>query len=83
MKVKVIGSHLCPDTLFAINKLAEVKAEVEYVDILSCHEALREYLALRETGEVYADIRGTQRLGVPCFIREDNSMTLDLDDILQ
>ena len=27
MKVTVIGSHLCPDTLYALNKLVEAKAE--------------------------------------------------------
>ena len=26
MKVTVIGSHLCPDTLYALNKLVEAKA---------------------------------------------------------
>ena len=27
MKVTVIGSHLCPDTLYALNRLSEAKAE--------------------------------------------------------
>ena len=30
MKVTVIGSHLCPDTLYALNRLSEVKAEIEF-----------------------------------------------------
>ncbi len=28
MKVTVIGSHLCPDTLYALNRLVEAKAEI-------------------------------------------------------
>ena len=28
MKVTVIGSHLCPDTLYALNRLSEAKAEI-------------------------------------------------------
>ena len=35
---------------------------------LSCHAALQTYLHIRETSDLYAEIRGTQRLGVPCFI---------------
>ena len=83
MKITVIGSHLCPDTLYALNRLAEAGVEVNYQDILSCHAVLRTYLNLRETSALYADIRGTQRLGVPCFQREDGTMTLDLNEILK
>lgn len=81
MKITVIGSHLCPDTLYALNQLA-AGAEVSFQDILSCRAALLTYLSIRETSELYASIRGTQRLGVPCFQREDGSLTLELKDIL-
>lgn len=82
MKVTVIGSHLCPDTLYALNKLCEAGAEVNFQDILSCHEYLLNYLDLREHSEVYAAIRGTRRIGVPCFRLEDGSLTLNLEDVL-
>lgn len=83
MKVTVIGSHLCPDTLYALNCLTAAGVEASFQDILSCHAALQTYLHVRETSELYADIRGTQRLGVPCFVREDGTMTLELKDILE
>lgn len=82
MKVTVIGSHLCPDTLYALNCLTAAGVEASFQDTLSCHAALQTYLHVRETSELYADIRGTQRLGVPCFVREDGTMTLELKDIL-
>ena len=82
MKVTVIGSHLCPDTLYALNQLTAAGVEASFHDILSCHDHLKEYLHLRETSDLYADIRGTERLGVPCFVREDGTMTLDLKEIL-
>ena len=81
MKITVIGSHLCPDTLYALNQLA-AGVEVSFQDILSCHAALLTYLNIRENSELYASIRGTQRLGIPCFRREDGSLTLELKDIL-
>lgn len=83
MKVTVVGSHLCPDTLAALNRLSSIGADISYQDILSCHADLRTYLALRDTNEVYAEIRGTDRLGVPCFICEDGTVTLDLETVLK
>ena len=56
--------------------------EASFRDILSCHADLQSYLHIRETSELYAEIRGTQRLGVPCFVREDGSMSLSLDEVL-
>lgn len=82
MKITVIGSHLCPDTLYALNQLAASGVETSFRDILSCHADLQAYLHIRETSELYAEIRGTQRLGVPCFVREDGSMSLSLDEVL-
>jgi len=82
MKINVIGSHLCPDTLYALNQLTAAGVETSFEDILSCHSALQTYLHIRETSDLYAEIRGTQRLGVPCFVREDGSMSLALDEIL-
>ena len=82
MKITVIGSHLCPDTLYAIHQLAAAGVDTKYHDILSCHADLRMYLHIRETSDLYAPLRGTERLGVPLFIREDGSMTLELKEIL-
>lgn len=83
MKVTIIGSHLCPDTLAALNKLSAVGAEIDYKDILSCHADLKEYLKLRDTNALYEEIRGTERLGIPCFILENNELTMDINKALE
>lgn len=83
MEIKVIGSHCCPDTLYALHKLAEAGAAIDFVDILASHADLKQYLALRDSDPLYKDIRGTERLGIPCFIKEDGSKTLDLADVLK
>ena len=44
MKVTVIGSHLCPDTLYALQQLAAAGAEIDFKDILSCHADLKSIL---------------------------------------
>lgn len=83
MKVTVIGSHLCPDTLYALGQLTAAGVEADFQDILSCHGILQDYLQIRESSPLYEEIRGTRRLGIPCFVKEDGTMTLDLKDILQ
>jgi len=82
MRVTVIGSHLCPDTMSALNQLSDAGVEINYKDILSGHTELKDYLKLRETSDVYAEIRGTERLGIPCFMCENGTVTLDLQSVL-
>ena len=41
MEIKVIGSHCCPDTLYALHKLAEAGAAIDFVDILASHADLK------------------------------------------
>jgi glutaredoxin-related protein len=83
MNVTMIGSHLCPDTFAAMSALLSAGVEVSYKDILSCHADLKTYLNLRDTSKLYADIRGTDRLGIPCFVLEDGTQTLDLAEVLK
>ncbi len=82
MKVRIIGSHLCPENLYALKQLTDAKFEVDFVDILTSLNALKTYLSVRESSPLYKDICGTDRLGIPCFVREDGSMTLDIHEIL-
>jgi glutaredoxin-related protein len=83
MKVQVIGSHQCPDTLYALNQLAAHGAEIDFVDLLGSHDGLKTYLNLRDKNPLYAEIRGTDRLGIPCFVLEDGTVTLSLADVLK
>ena len=53
MKVTVIGSHLCPDTLYALNRLSEVKAEIEFKNLSASLPDLKAYLALRDSDPHY------------------------------
>lgn len=61
MKITVVGSHLCPDTLYALNKLSAAGAEVSFQDILSCHAALQTYLHIRETSDLYAEMHSVRQ----------------------
>ena len=83
MNVTVIGSHLCPDTLYALNRLSEAKAEIDFKNLSASLPDLKAYLALRQDSPAYADIREKGGIGIPCFILEDGSATRDLDAVLK
>ena len=76
MKVTVIGSHLCPDTLYALNKLVEAKADITFQNLSASLPDLKAYLALRESSPVFEGPKAKGSLGIPCFVREDGTVTL-------
>ena len=59
MKITVIGSHLCPDTLYALNRLSEAKAEIDFKNLSASLSDLKVYLSLRQEDPAYADIRAS------------------------
>lgn len=83
MKVTVIGSHLCPDTLYALQQLAAAGAEIGFKRHFIRHADLKAYINLRDNSDLYAQIRGTERLGIPCFVKEDGTTTLNLAEVLK
>lgn len=82
MKITVIGSHLCPDTLFALHKLSERKAEIDFKNLSASLPDLKVYLAQRDTNPLYAAVKQNGGIGIPCFVLEDGSVTLELEEVL-
>ena len=82
MKVTVIGSHLCPDTLYALNRLVEAKADIDFKNLSASLSDLKAYLALRESSPVFDGPKARGSLGIPCFVLEDDTVTLELEKVL-
>lgn len=83
MKVIVIGSHLCPDTLYALCRLREKNAEIDFKDLSASLPDLKAYLAVRETEPQYEAVRAGGGIGIPFFALEDGTKTLDLGEVLK
>lgn len=83
MKVIVIGSHLCPDTLYALCRLREKNAEIDFKDLSASLPDLKAYLAVRETEPQYEAVRAGGGIGIPFFALEDGTKNLDLDEVLK
>lgn len=82
MKLTVIGSHLCEDTRNALEVLKDKNAEVTFENMSESLDSLKKYLAVRETSDMYAGVRAAGGIGIPCFVFEDNTKTLDLSVVL-
>lgn len=82
MKITVIGSHLCPDTLYALNRLSENKADITFLNISASLSDLKAYLAQRESNPLYQSVKADGGIGIPLFILEDGTTTLDLNQVL-
>ena len=82
MKVTVTGSHLCPDTLYAIQKLKEADADLSFVNISAALADLKTFLAIRESDALYDEVRKNGGIGIPLFVLEDGTRTLDLEKVL-
>lgn len=55
----------------------------EFHDISASLDNLKEYLELREKSPLYVPVKAEGRIGIPCFITEDETETMDLDAILK
>lgn len=83
MKITVIGSHLCPDTLYALNELVEAGREIEFKNLSASLPDLKAYLALRDSEAMYQPVKEGGGIGIPCFILEDGTKTMDLNAVLK
>lgn len=83
MKITIIGSHLCPDTLYALNKLIDKKANVDFKNLSADLKDLKAYLAARESEPAYEAVKRNGGIGIPFFVLEDGTKTLDLDEVLE
>lgn len=87
MKITLVGSHICPNTLYAINKLKDAGVEFAFKDLSASLADLKYFLALHEHADVYASFRemsGNEdyltagKIGLPCYVFEDGTRTLDM-----
>lgn len=77
--MKLYGAPICSTCREAKQLLDEKGIAYEYVDITENIANLRAFLAMRDTNPVYGPIKAEGRVGIPTFVWEDGSVTLDTD----
>ena len=82
--VKFYGSHICSGCREARALFAEKNFEgFEFIEITESTDNLREFLKLRDTRKELQEAKEAGRIGIPCFVREDGSITLEAEDVLK
>ena len=82
MKLTLIGSHLCKETLYAIIKLRDSNAVIDFQNISASFDALRAFLKYRESSPAFDAAKANGTIGIPFFILEDGTQTHDLKYVL-
>lgn len=75
--LKIYGSMLCPDCVQIRKDLDQAGVEYDYRDFSENLLNLKEFLALRDSLPMFEEVRREGRIGIPCIVKEDGSVTLE------
>jgi len=80
--LKIYGSPLCPDCVKCKEELEAAGVEFLYLDITSKLLFLNQFLKLRER-PAFDIIREKGQIGIPCILREDETITFAWEEFLK
>ena len=79
--LKIFGSPHCPDCVKCKADLEAAGVGFVYMDITGNLMFLKKFLKLREQ-PAFDAIREKGQIGIPCILREDDSLTFDWKECL-
>lgn len=78
--MKLYGSPLCPDCVDAVEVLDGAGIPYDYHNITESLADLKAFLALRDSRSEFDEAKESGLIGIPAFLMEDGSLTLDTDE---
>ena len=75
--IKIYGSMLCPDCVECRKDLDAAGTAYEYLDFSENLMNLKKFLKIRDENPLFNELRAEGKIGIPCILREDGSVTLD------
>lgn len=78
--IKMYVMKTCPYCAYVLRQV-EGNPEFEVIDVGAHVRNLKAFLALRDNSEAFAEARAEGDVGVPCYVREDGSVTLMSKDV--
>ena len=79
--LRIFGSPMCKDCVICKEELDQAGVEYVYMDITGNLMFLKKFLKLREQPD-FDEIRQKGQIGIPCILREDDSLTFDWKEFL-
>ena len=80
--LKIYGSMLCPDCVQIREDLDKAGISYEYKDFGDTLLNLKEFLSLRDSNPAFDDVKENGKIGIPCIVREDGSVTLTWEEFM-
>jgi len=81
--LKVYGSMLCPDCVQCRSDLDRAGVSYEYLDFADSLWNLKVFLSLRDQDPAFSRLRAAGKIGIPCILREDGTVTLDWEEFIK
>ena len=81
--MKMYGSHLCPDVLYAINVLKAKGIDFTFLNVSAVLAHLKAFMKLREANPCFDAVRACDGIGIPCFEKDNGEITFDLEEIVK
>lgn len=79
--ITIYGMPTCPDCSYLDDQLVGRESEFQKIDIGAHVRDLKAFLKLRDNSPVFDECRAKGFAGIPCFVREDGSITLVPEDV--
>lgn len=79
--MKIYGSMLCPDCVQCREDLDKKGISYEYLDFSDNLRNLKEFLSLRDNNPAFASAKEEGKIGIPCILLPDGTVTLAWDSI--
>ncbi len=73
--IKMYVMQTCPDCEY-VEKQVEGNPNFEIIDIGKHVRNLKAFLDLRDSSPVFEEAKAVGDIGIPCYVREDGSITL-------
>lgn len=80
--LKIYGSMFCPDCVKCRADLDRAGVAYEYLDFADSLWNLKMFLSYRDGDAAFADLKAAGKIGIPCIVREDGSVTLDWEEFM-
>lgn len=80
--LKIYGHMQCPDCQKCREDLDKANVEYEYLDFAVSLRNLKEFLVLRDSAEVFREVKEKGSIGIPCILREDGTVTLSWEEFI-
>ena len=80
--LKIYGSMMCPDCVKCREDLDRAGVRYEYLDFADSLWNVKCFLSLRDENEAFAEVKAAGKIGIPCIVREDSTVTLSWEEYM-